>query len=300
MSSNDPRPTAHPDHERARFLAREGFLLTADLDPDDKRRVLRWCKQGHLKRLMRGLYVVRDAGRMVIVRAVARAYPNAVFVGETAAWLNGQIDFPPRVITAAHTGRSHTFGAFRLIRSEVPDEGWFERDGLRRMNPIMAAVDVIPRLGAGLVDSLMRSTRDAAQATDRLRRLVRCLTDTPRRVGNPSRRRVVDRTATVPWSEAERTAHDLLDAAGITGWTANTSMTIKGQEIHPDICFERERLVLEIDGFQYHSSQHAFVRDRRRQNLLVLDGWRVLRFTWQDLSDRPDRVLADVHEALFH
>ena len=58
------------------------------------------------------------------------------------------------------------------------------------------------------------------------------------------------------------------------------------------------RLVVEIDGFQYHSDRAAFERDRRRQNALVNARWRVLRFTAADLLLRPDEVVAEVRMAL--
>jgi very-short-patch-repair endonuclease len=55
---------------------------------------------------------------------------------------------------------------------------------------------------------------------------------------------------------------------------------------------------VEIDGLLHHSSETAFESDRRRQNALVLDGWRVLRFTWAMLTDRPEDVIAAVRNAL--
>jgi very-short-patch-repair endonuclease len=39
-------------------------------------------------------------------------------------------------------------------------------------------------------------------------------------------------------------------------------------------------------------------RTEVEENLLVLDGWTVLRFTWQDVTDRPDQVLAAIFAAL--
>ena len=37
-----------------------------------------------------------------------------------------------------------------------------------------------------------------------------------------------------------------------------------------------------------------FESDRWRQNALVADGWRVLRFTWDMLHDHPEVVVAAV------
>ena len=56
---------------------------------------------------------------------------------------------------------------------------------------------------------------------------------------------------------------------------------------HPD-----SKIAIELDGARYHSSPDARERDRRRENQLVALGWRVLRFTWADVTQRPDRVLA--------
>ena len=244
---------------------------------------------------MRGLYVAPQADTATIVRAVACAYPDAIFVGETAAWLNGQTTKPPTQVTAAHRGRSHRFTRFQLIHSQVPDDQWREINGIRRITAAMAAVDVAATRGAELLDALMRTTRRPTETLDQIRAAMRA---TPGRIGNPIRDRLVQRTTTRPWSAMERLLHDLFDHAGITGWTANAPLQIGAQTIHPDARFDKERLVVEADGFAFHSDHTTFIRDRRRQNLLTLAGWRVLRFTWDDLTSRSAQVIAEVHAAL--
>ena len=42
----------------------------------------------------------------------------------------------------------------------------------------------------------------------------------------------------------------------------------------------------------------AFQNDRKRQNWLALRGWQVLRFTWLDITQNPDRVLAEIRAAI--
>lgn len=302
MSSDEPRrahskrATGLPDERLTALLEAGGGVIHApELSTSDKRRVLRWHGLGHLTRLMRGLYITPRADTATVVRAVARAYPDAIFVGETAAWLNGQITTPPTRITAAHRGRSHRFTRFRLIHRQVPDDHWREVHGIRRTTAAMAAVDVAATRGAELIDALMRATRHPVETLDQISSALR---STPGRIGNPVRRRLVQRTTTWPWSEMERLLHDLFDHAGITGWTANAPLQVGTQTIHPDARFDKERLVVEADGFAFHSDRSTFVRDRRRQNLLTLAGWRVLRFTWDDLTSRPAQVVAEVHAAL--
>jgi len=57
-------------------------------------------------------------------------------------------------------------------------------------------------------------------------------------------------------------------------------------------------LVIEADGFAYHSAADDFRRERRAHNALVLSGYRVLRFTWHDVLSAPDYVVATVRAAL--
>lgn len=53
-----------------------------------------------------------------------------------------------------------------------------------------------------------------------------------------------------------------------------------------------------MDGRQFHAEPEVFEADRWRQNLLVLDGWCILRFTYAMLRDRPQEVLAMIRQAL--
>jgi very-short-patch-repair endonuclease len=100
-------------------------------------------------------------------------------------------------------------------------------------------------------------------------------------------------------SVAERAAAALLRKAGISGWVTNAEIRDElGVIGYGDIVFAKARLVIEIDGFAYHSDRDRFQRDRTRQNRLVAAGWTVLRFTWADLRHRPGQFVAAVRAAL--
>jgi len=58
----------------------------------------------------------------------------------------------------------------------------------------------------------------------------------------------------------------------------------------PDLVDERLRVVLEADSFAWHGDRGALRRDARRYDLLVADGWVVLRFAWEDVMFDPDFV----------
>jgi very-short-patch-repair endonuclease len=58
----------------------------------------------------------------------------------------------------------------------------------------------------------------------------------------------------------------------------------------PDLVDRRLHLVIEADSFEWHGTRQALKKDARRYNLLVINGWLVLRFTWEDVMFDPDHV----------
>lgn len=65
-----------------------------------------------------------------------------------------------------------------------------------------------------------------------------------------------------------------------------------------DFAYRDRRLVIELDGFRYHSDPGSFVKDRVRQNRVVSAGYRMLRYTAHDLREAPARVIAEVSRFL--
>jgi very-short-patch-repair endonuclease len=60
--------------------------------------------------------------------------------------------------------------------------------------------------------------------------------------------------------------------------------------IRPDLVCHGLRLVLEADSWTFHATREAHKRDCARYNLLVVRGWRVLRFTWEQVMHDPAYV----------
>ena len=91
-------------------------------------------------------------------------------------------------------------------------------------------------------------------------------------------------------SEMEERFLALCDDYGIPRPDVNTR--IEGEEV--DFAWPDTRLIVEVDGYAYHRSPIAFEDDRERDVKLVLAGWRVLRFTWTQLTTRPAWVARSV------
>ena len=60
--------------------------------------------------------------------------------------------------------------------------------------------------------------------------------------------------------------------------------------VHPDLIDRSRRLVLEADSWTHHATRPAHKADCARYNLLVLRGWLVLRFTWEQVMGEPAYV----------
>ncbi|MDZ5622268.1 DUF559 domain-containing protein [Nocardioides sp. HM23] len=60
--------------------------------------------------------------------------------------------------------------------------------------------------------------------------------------------------------------------------------------VRPDLVDDDLKIVLEADSFEWHGDRAALRRDARRYDLLVVDGWMVLRFAWEDVMFDQDFV----------
>jgi hypothetical protein len=65
-----------------------------------------------------------------------------------------------------------------------------------------------------------------------------------------------------------------------------------------DFAYADAKIVIEVDGYESHTTWGAFEDDRIRQNALIAAGWRVLRFTRAQLLRTPRLVAAAIRRLL--
>jgi hypothetical protein len=65
-----------------------------------------------------------------------------------------------------------------------------------------------------------------------------------------------------------------------------------------DFCWPERKLVVEVDGHRFHGNRGAFERDRERDQRLTLVGYRVVRFTWRQITREPEKVERRITELL--
>jgi very-short-patch-repair endonuclease len=95
-------------------------------------------------------------------------------------------------------------------------------------------------------------------------------------------------------SEAEDRLLELVRAAELPRPELNAILF--GYEV--DCFWPDAGLVVEVDGFAFHNSQRAFVRDRRRDSVFIAAGMQVMRLTWHQLTRERDRTISQLAQVL--
>jgi very-short-patch-repair endonuclease len=95
-------------------------------------------------------------------------------------------------------------------------------------------------------------------------------------------------------SELERLVYELCDDHGLPRPSENT--VIEGRV--RDCFWPHCRLVVEADSYAWHRSPSALNADRERDVELTLAGYHVLRFTYEQVTQRPKYVVEAIRTAL--
>ena len=258
------------------------------------RAIQRRVESGRWRRCARGVYFVddrpfTDAAR---IRATVWGYGrHAAASGLTAGWWHHLTRFAPERIEVTVPRDSHgrRHDRSRLRRRNLDPCDVVEVNGLRVTALPLTVVEAAVQFGGGakLMDSALQRHVD-------LLSLWRTHLRNKGRTGAPRARRLLQAADDGARSEAERRLLRILRDARITGWKAN--YRVGGYRV--DVGFPVQKVAIEVDGFAFHSGAEEFQVDRTRQNDIVMMRWTVLRFTWLDLVEYPERVLAVIRAAI--
>jgi very-short-patch-repair endonuclease len=185
------------------------------------------------------------------------------------------------------TGAPAREGVRRHRRTLAEDDHTVHR-GLRITTPARTIADLSPSLPAVALQRLVEEAQ--------LQRLVTRAELERYGPGRPALRAALqaDDEPQLTRSEAERRLLELIRAAGLP--RPRTNARVRGLEV--DFVWPDQRLIVEVDGFTHHGPRAAFERDRRRDGSLLAAGYRVLRVTWRQLVEEPERVIATIASAL--
>lgn len=251
---------------------------------------------GWLRRLHRGVYLVGALeGPWSRAMAAVLAYePDALLSHQPAGVLSGFRPPPTGAIHVTVVGRDargrdgiHAHTITRLHPADAT-----HRLGIPVTSPARTLLDLAATL----------TQRDLSRAIDE-GRVLRLVTDHslneqlsryPAHRGTRALKLATTPEPKLTRSEAERRLLELVRAAGLP--EPKTNARLAGHEV--DFLWPAHRLVVEVDGYTFHSKRSSFERDRRRDAALTLAGYRVIRITWRQITEAPELVIATLAGAL--
>ena len=289
-----------PDRAIAAVASRQETLITRPqlLALDLGRSAIDYSvARGRLTVVHRGVYGVGPgplSPAAILLAAVLACGEGALLSHFSAAahWglipaRDGDVDV---LVIARETGRRRE--GIRVHRTGRLDPGdATRRDRLPITSAARALIDIAPELGdRGLERAFDRGlkgrvlTRHAVQLTAN-RALLR-----------PGARRVAALAAaeTLLSTETRTDIEERLLALVRAGGLPEPALNVPLGHYVVDALWRELRLVVEVDSYGFHGTRRSFEGDRERDIILGAAGWRVMRFTRDQIMLRPEWVLVQL------
>jgi very-short-patch-repair endonuclease len=248
--------------------------------------------RGRLTPIHRGVYQVGPlpAELGCEMAAVLACGPDALLSHQSAAALWG--------IRPPHHGEVHVTVPGDGARSRPgiqvhrttpsPSLNAAVKQGLPLTTPARTLLDIAPLLPQHDLDRATEQAQILGLATHE--QIASVLDDHRGERGTRSLARALHDEPRLTRSEAERRFRQLVRDARLP--RPETNARVGGYEV--DFLWRSHKLVVEIDGYAYHGSRAAFERDRSRDAHLMAAGYRVVRFTWRQITQLPHTVVAQL------
>jgi hypothetical protein len=256
--------------------------------------ISRWVAGGRLHRVHRGVYALGHPSLPIFGRlwaALLHAGPGAAFSHTTAGWLWALIDQEPRRIHLTVPGRCLSLPAVcahHTRRPEATTHRGFPVTTPARTLLDLASTCTYPQLRRALAEADYRRLLVPGEVQAVLGR---------GRCGSAALRRALAHH--LPELAATRSVLEqrflaLCEQAELP--LPEVNAMVCGLEV--DAVWRQPRVVAELDGHRAHALVAATERDRRRELELRSAGYRVLRYTWRQVTADPEPVIADLRGAL--
>jgi hypothetical protein len=256
----------------------------------EKHVISRWADRGYLHQVLPRVYAVGHRAPCVeadLWAAVLYAGPGAMLSHATALWWRGLIDNPPWPLQVATPRRCRSLTGIRVYGrrtcGRVPHKGLptttLEQALLdfaavappERIRHVLANADYHQMLNIPTLQVIAGGSR---KGSTKLR--------------NAIRRHEPKYAHTRSW--LERLFIPLCERAGIPLPDFNVEL----EGVLVDAVWREQRLVVELDGKDNHSSWAQIQNDRSKELRLRAGGFDVVRYGTRQVEDEPALVEADV------
>lgn len=249
-----------------------------------RKRLRRAVESRQVVRVSRGRYALPTADE---ARAVAREVGGHLRLLSAAAHWGWETKWPARFPQVVASRRPAAPVRAEMAYAVLPPR---DRDGwaTSRLRTVLDCAAELPFDEAlAVADSALRHgdlCHDDLLATLR--------PDTPEHV-----RRVLKHATPLAANPFESVLRAILVEAGIDV-VPQWATTIGGITYHPDLADPLRALAIEANSWGFHAGRAEHDADCVRYNALVVAGWTVLRFTWEQVMFSPEVVVRTVRAAL--
>jgi very-short-patch-repair endonuclease len=302
-----------PDHRLAQFARAQYGLVTRPQAGESKisNRMLQLrVQRGTLQRLSRDVFRVAgtpDSWHQRLLAASLRGGPDCCVSHRAAARLYGFDGFRAEVVEVIHHQRRDYRDSSGVIVHSTSVLDSCDRTSLGPI-PVTTPVRTLIDLGAVVRPDRLEEALDSAERDGHVDRFE--LATRHAQIRQSGRNGVGplallldarDARSATPHSVLERRMLRLLTASGLP--TPECQVRVRradGRVAFLDLAYPEVQLGIELDGHAWHATALQRQRDHERQNqVVVVSDWTVLRFTYADVSSRPEHVAALVRHALF-
>lgn len=271
------------------------------------KRAISTRSDGLLQPIARGVYLVGAPTTRAWLRAAVTATPTAVVADLSAAQLHGLATRRPQTPTVVAPHGTKTKFEIDAVHHRqtrwLPAEDQCVVDGFPSTTVERTICDLAPILFRRQFRHLLESSITERRITPSS--FHACVRSFARR-GRPGS--TILRQATVELLSHEPIAGSALEQRAIALFRRAQLPPFEVQYRPPwydglagivDIAWPKRRLIVELDGRRWHTTSTAISNDRSRDRRAATAGWRVLRFGWQEIVERPALVTREISELLF-
>lgn len=264
-------------------------------------------RSGRWDRVAPGVYALAGglpSWRRSLMAACLQAGPGAVVSHEAAAALHGLAPFVPGpvVVMLAHGDHQHLQSGKLRQSTDLGPHHCTAVDGIPVTTVPRTLIDLAGTVRSGRLRIAVEEALAARTCT--LEELSRCHDELrrPGKRGMAAIHLVLRALGPGPIRSAtqlERLLRKVLADGGLPDPVAEYDAPwARDAAGRVDLAYPWARVIIEADSRRWHTRERDFEVDRRRDREAQLAGWKVYRFTWQDLVDDPEGVVRTVCRAL--
>jgi very-short-patch-repair endonuclease len=257
----------------------------------------RWLTAGRMQRMHRGVYLIGPAPPTPMAKARAAVLAcgeGAVLSHRSAAAVYGLLsptdDVVDVTVVARNPGVRPGIRLHRVAQIPGPD-ATTTLTGLPITSVARTICDLAATESANQCEAAFQEALYRRVVTDQ--GLAAVVKREPKRRGAPVIRALL-KDPHLTRSERERRLLRLIKAAGLP--RPVTNVRVHGYLV--DVYWPAHQLIVEFDGWGAHGHRLAFERDRKRDQVMVAAGIRVLRVTDRQLTGEPIALTARVAQSL--